>query len=101
GGLQRLVFEVSDVGNAAQVAVILQARDDLRKRQLALTFNDVDIRADVVERRTKFVAAVVTVVIIDERSTDDDLDVAVVLSDELDHLDEGEINNVERSCDRD
>ena len=91
---QPSALAVDDVGNVAERALILQAGDDARERRLALPFDDVDVRAHVVERRLHLAAGVVARVVGDERPADDYPHVGVVEPDELDHLVDGLVQHV-------
>ena len=98
---QFFVFEVSEIRNVAEIAAILQAIDQSRERELSLAFEDVDVRAHVFERGLERIAVIVAGVVVDEWTTDDDLDVRIVLANELDHLGDGQIDDIEGCRDGD
>src|SRR6185369_9190134 len=77
------VFIVGEIGNLAEVSVFLQTLNDLREGYLTLSFDHINVCAHIIERRFQFVALIVSGVIGDQWSSDDDLDLRIMASNEL------------------
>src|SRR5690349_3462039 len=89
------VFEISDVRHLTQTSAAFQAFDYTRKGGFSLSFDDVDVCAEIVERCTEGVTLIVARVISNQRPTDDDLHCGVVRPDELNDFVDGEIHDIE------
>src|SRR6185436_16355481 len=78
-----------------QVAVRLEALDDLRQGLLALRRDDVDIRANILDGKRKLIDMVTVKVIRYQRPTHDDFYLLVMLSNKFDHVDDRQVEHIE------